>query len=131
MPTPVGLVIVVVGVLSPTPTPPTPDRLIPPAALFVEEIVWKRPSKVPVVKLSACPLPLRVVSRIFSVPKPVPLMSAPVVSPNVVPQISLLDPRFNAFVAAAAVVMVGFVPPVGGRRLAPEGAVRFLISRID
>ena len=64
---------------------------------------------------------LTVVSRTLSViPTLLPVIDVPVVSPNVTPHIWLLEPRVNS--SALLAVTVGFVPPVEGRRLVPEGA---------
>ena len=69
---PVGLVIVVVGLVR---LPATLVRLMPVVVLFNEEILPKVAASVPLVRLRACPIPLRVTSEIVSVPKPLPLIS--------------------------------------------------------
>ena len=58
-------------------------------------------------------------------------MPAPVVLPKVTPHIWLFVPRFTAFVLAALVAIDGFVPPVAGNRLVPEGAARLVIVNSD
>lgn len=119
MPMPVGLVIVVVGLVR---LPATPVRLMPVVALFVEEMLPKVAASVPVERLSAWPLPFSVTSEMVSVPKLVPLMSVvefPPVNPvNVLP---------DATAIAFPVVMFTMVPLplfVAGKGSLPDGGVR-------
>ena len=65
--------------------PPTPDRKRPVVALLAEEMLANVPLRVPVVRLRVRPLPFRVTSETFNVPKLVPLMS-PVELPPVNPR---------------------------------------------
>jgi len=72
MPMPVGLVIVVVGVVR---LPATVVRLRPVVALFVEERLPNVLLRVPFVRFKVWPLPFSVTSDTLSVPKPVPVIS--------------------------------------------------------
>ena len=65
--------------------PATPDRKRPVVALLAEEMLANVPLRVPVVRFRVRPLPFRVTSETFNVPKPVPLMS-PVELPPVNPR---------------------------------------------
>ena len=53
----------------------------------------------------------------------------PVVLPKVAPQIWLFEPRVIS--SALAAVIVGFEPPVAGKRFVPEGALNPVIVRMD
>ena len=121
-----GLVMVVPPVLVRLPV--TLLRLIPAAALLVEEILVKVAANAPVVRLSAWPFPLRVTSVAVRVPKLVPAILLPVVVPMVKPRSVLPDPRLRALVLATVVVSTGLVPPVAGMVLVPEGAVNPVIA---
>ena len=65
--------------------PATPDRKRPVVALPAEEMLANVPLRVPVVRFRVRPLPFRVTSKTFNVPKPLPLMS-PVELPPVNPR---------------------------------------------
>src|SRR6516225_2065637 len=104
------------------------SRVIPAIELFVEVRLCKITSIVPLLRLIARPEPLLiVVSRTLSVPYAVPVlfMQVPVVVPKVAPQIWLFEAMVISLALAA--VIVGFVPPVAGRRFIPDGAVNPVI----
>ena len=82
MPIPVEFVTVVEPLVV---EPPTLVRLMPVVALVAEEMLAKEPLRVPVVRFRARPVPFRVTSETFNVPKLVPLMS-PVELPPVNPR---------------------------------------------
>src|SRR5712671_6218087 len=65
MPLPVGLVMVLVGEVR---VPATPVRLMPLVALSVDDMLMKVAARVPVVRLSACPIPFNLTSETVSVP---------------------------------------------------------------
>ena len=77
-------------------------------------------ANVPVVRLSAWPVPFKTMSGVVlsptvSVPKLVPEILVPVPTlPIVKPRKVLPCARLTAFVAAIAVVIVGLAPPVAG-----------------
>lgn len=127
MPMPVDVAIVVEPLDI---APATLVKLMPVAELPVDEMLVKAaveetgPLSVPVVRLSACPVPLMVVSASVSVPKPVPVIpiAAPAVPLRVTPRMVLPLPKV---MFATLAEMVGFVPPVVGRpgeSTVPEGA---------
>src|ERR1051325_6759758 len=69
---PVGLVIVVVGVVK---LPATVVRLRPVVALFVDDRLPNVPLRVPFVRFRVWPLPFSVTSETLSVPNALPLIS--------------------------------------------------------
>src|ERR1043165_2328921 len=105
-PLPVGFVIVVVGLVK---VPATLVRLIPVVALFVDEMLPKVAASVPLVRLSAWPVPLSVTSEIVRVPNPVPLMSV-AAFPPVKPLSVLPVPTFIPVVALVMLTIVAFAP---------------------
>lgn len=109
MPIPVEFVTVVEPVVK---EPPTLVRLIPVVALSVEEMLAKLPLRVPVVRFSALPVPFKVTSETFNVPKPVPLMSE-VALPPVNPRRVLPEPTVIPLPVMFTIATVGFGPGKG------------------
>ena len=122
-PMPVGLVIVVVGVVR---LPATPLRVTPVVALLVDEILPKVAASVPVVRFRAWPVPFNVTSEMVRVPKLLPVISV-VESPPVNPRKVLPD----ATVIAFPPVMLTIVPLalfIVGKGSLPAGGVRPVIE---
>ena len=90
-------------------------------------------ANVPVVRLSACPVPFKitsgeVLSPAVSVPKPLPKIFAPVpVFPTVNPR-SKMPPALTVSALTLVVVMVGLAPPVEGSASLYAGGVRAAIA---
>ena len=118
IPIPVGLDTVVEPVVK---LPATPDRLIPVVALLAEEMLAIVALRVPVVRFRARPLPFRVTSETFNVPKPVPLMS-PVELPPVNPRSVLFEPTVIAS-AALVILTIGAPGLVPGKGSLPVAGV--------
>src|SRR4030095_12741568 len=106
--------------LIPVPVAPEVDK--PPEKFAVED----GPVSVPVVRLKAGPVLTIPVSPIKSVPKLVPMRAVAVATEvlSETPRIVLPDPKVMLLTAAS---MFGFMPPVEGSRLVPEGADKPLI----
>lgn len=121
IPMPVEFVTVVEPVVK---LPPTPLRLIPVVALFVDEMLAKLPFRVPVVRFSAFPVPFNVTSETFSVPKLVPLISE-VALPPVKPRNVLPEPTVIPLPVMFTIAEVGFGD---GNGSLPVGGVRSVIE---
>src|SRR5260370_1297416 len=133
MPMPVGFVMVVepLDIL-----PATVVKVMPVVELLVEEMLVKAaveetgPLNVPVLRLRACPVPVMLVSASVSVPKFVPdkFTAAAAVPLRVTPRIVLPLPNMILLPPES---MIGFVPPVVGRTVQPDGVEKPVIVSID
>src|SRR2546422_3950267 len=104
------------------------------AAALVEVMLANVAASAPLVKLSAAPVPLKVISLIVRVPKLAPeAILDPVVLPIVKPRRVLLlpTPMLMPLVAAAAVVITGGALPVVGKGSLPGGTLTPAIVASD
>jgi hypothetical protein len=123
MPIPVEPLMVVEPVVKLLPAT-RPVRLIPVVVLLLDEMLPKLAFRVPVERFSALPVPFNVTSEMFSVPKPVPLISEaelPPVNPrNVLPE---------ATVIPLVMMFTMFAPGFGGGKASlPVAGVKPIIE---